>query len=313
MSANGSVCAEAMCTVKNDSSAKDVLEFLSMRLPTRQYVLEPVIPEQGLVMLYALRGVGKTFVALSVALAVSKGFDVFDWGAPRARKVLYLDGEMSASNMQERLKEIVKGLCVAPPSEGMLMIINPDLLADGERMPNLATPEGQRWLEPYLEGVELLIVDNLATLAGYGDENDTRSWRPVQDWLLGLKKRGMSVLLVHHAGKGGQQRGTSSREDVLDTVIALKRPHDYSPEQGARFEVHLEKARGIFGEDAKSFEAKLVEYDWGSEWEIQVIEDVESTRVQELLSMGMSIRDIADETGMSKSKVHRIKQSLYRH
>ena len=33
-----------------------------------------------------------------------------------------------------------------------------------------------------------------------------------------------TVLFVHHSGKGGQQRGTSRREDVLDTVIALRYP-----------------------------------------------------------------------------------------
>ena len=38
-------------------------------------------------------------------------------------------------------------------------------------------------------------------------------------------------------------KGTSRREDTLDTVIALRRPEDYSPEQGARFEIHLEKLR----------------------------------------------------------------------
>src|SRR3712207_8895249 len=58
--------------------------------------------------------------------------------------------------------------------------------------------------------------------------------------------------LIHHAGKGGQQRGTSRREDALDTVIALRRPADYEPEQGARLEVHLEKARGVAGLDRKS-------------------------------------------------------------
>jgi hypothetical protein len=44
-------------------------------------------------------------------------------------------------------------------------------------------------------------------------------------------------------GRMGRQRGTSRREDALDTVIALRRPDDYSPEDGARFEVHFEKLR----------------------------------------------------------------------
>jgi putative DNA primase/helicase len=58
------------------------------------------------------------------------------------------------------------------------------------------------------------------------------------------------VLLVHHAGVNGRQRGTSRREDALDTVIALRRPADYSPEEGARFQIHVEKARTLAGEGA---------------------------------------------------------------
>ena len=70
-------------------------------------------------------------------------------------------------------------------------------------------------------------------------------------------RRTVAVLLVHHAGVNGRQRGTSRREDALDTVIALRRPADYSPEQGARFEVHIEKARTFAGEGALPFEAAV--------------------------------------------------------
>jgi len=45
----------------------------------------------------------------------------------------------------------------------------------------------------------------------------------------------------------------------LDTVIALKRPGDYSPAEGARFEVHFEKHRNDKGDSAKTFEARLGE------------------------------------------------------
>jgi hypothetical protein len=44
---------------------------------------------------------------------------------------------------------------------------------------------------------------------------------------------------------------------VLDTSLSLRRPSDYTPAQGARFEVHIEKGRSLHGEDAKPFEARL--------------------------------------------------------
>src|SRR6478672_3954049 len=85
--------------------------------------------------------------------------------------------------------------------------------------------------------------DNLSTLCTNGSESASDAWVPMQNWLLMLRRRGIAVLFIHHAGTNGRQRGTSRREDALDTVIALRRPEDYLPEQGARLEIHFEKLR----------------------------------------------------------------------
>jgi hypothetical protein len=60
-----------------------------------------------------------------------------------------------------------------------------------------------------------------------GRENEAESWLPVQQWALSLRRRGISVLLDHHAGRNGEQRETSKREDVLDTMLTLRHPADY--------------------------------------------------------------------------------------
>ena len=74
---------------------------------------------------------------------------------------------------------------------------------------------------------------------------------PKATGLLRNRHAGRAVILLHHAGKGGAQRGTSRREDVLDTVISLRRPSDYCPEEGARFELYFEKCRGFYGDEAQ--------------------------------------------------------------
>ena len=74
--------------------------------------------------------------------------------------------------------------------------------------------------------------------------------------------RGQSSHVCAPCRKGGGQRGTSRKEDILNTVISLRKPPDYSPAQGARFEVHYEKARGFYGKDAEPFEAWLKEGQW---------------------------------------------------
>lgn len=65
-------------------------DFLKRNIPPREMILSPILPPQGLVMIYAKTGVGKTFVALMIAYAVAIGDKVFSWQAPKPRKVLFI-------------------------------------------------------------------------------------------------------------------------------------------------------------------------------------------------------------------------------
>ena len=272
-------------------------------------ILDPIIPEKGLAMLYASRGTGKTHVALGIAFAVATGSKFLRWNAPKPRRVLLIDGEMPAAALQERLACIVASAPNSPFDPDNIRILAGDLIEEGG-VGNLASAEVQAELDPWLNGADLLIADNLSSLTAVIRDNDAESWGPIQDWLLRLRRRGMSGLIVHHAGKGGQQRGTSRREDVLDTSISLRRPEDYTPSEGARFEVHFEKHRGFYGEDAESFEAKLEVRDNVAIWSMRNIEDVNLARVKALLDDELSVRDIADETAISKSTVQRLKKKI---
>ena len=281
-------------------------DFMNWPIPPREHLLYPVMPEQGLILLYAPRGLGKTYVALGMGLAVASGRKLFNWDGRNPHRILYIDGEMPARAMQERLGKLVKTLNLSDEILSNFSLLTPDI--QSRAMPNLATPDGQEALEPYLKDVDLLVIDNIATLCRAGRENDTESWLPVQGWLLDLRRRGLSVLIVHHAGKNGDQRGTSAKEDIMDTVINLRRPKDYQTEEGARFEVHLTKARGLSGSEARPFEAQLCDDGEALSWLVKDIEDREAEAVRGLLEQGMSIREIAKELDISKSSVHRLKQ-----
>ena len=65
------------------------------------------------------------------------------------------------------------------------------------------------------------------------------------------------MLFVHHAGKNESPRGTSRREDLLDAVVTLRHPTDYSPGEGLRCEVHFEKTRSMLGNAAKACEVRM--------------------------------------------------------
>ena len=179
--------------------------------------------------------------ALSIVHAVASGGAVFRWSAPKPRKVLYVDGEMPARTLQERVAALVTASEPEPP-EGYLRLIAADLHDEG--LPDLVSEEGQAAIEAEIGDSELLVLDNLSSLCRSGRENEANSWQPVQDFLLRLRRRGVTVLLIHHAGKGGQQRGTSRREDVLDTIIWLRRPADYQPARRAPGSRSTSRRRG---------------------------------------------------------------------
>lgn len=287
--------------------AVTIQEFLAREIPCRQMVLAPIIETQALVMLHSKRGVGKTHAALGMAYAVASGGTFLRWRAPEPRPVLFVDGEMPARAIQERLASIVAAAETEPPSPDYLRIITPDL--QDRSIPDLSVPENQAALDAMLGDAQLLVLDALSTLCRYGRENEAESWLPVQEWALDLRRRGISVLFVHHAGKGGAQRGTSRREDVLDTVMCLRHPDDYSPTEGARFEVHFEKARGLHGDDAKPFEAKLEVQNGAALWTTRDIEDVTLERAADLFSQDYSVREVAAEMDISKSKAGRLRNA----
>ena len=58
-------------------------------------------------MIYAPRGLGKTWFALGLAYAVASGSRFIKWDAPGPQGVLFIDGEMPLSLMQERLQKIL--------------------------------------------------------------------------------------------------------------------------------------------------------------------------------------------------------------
>jgi hypothetical protein len=295
----------------NQSSDKEALtvvtlqQFLNSSLPAREVILAPWLTTQSLNMIYSWRGIGKTHVALGIAYAVASGGKFLEWQAPKPRGVLYLDGEMPSNALQERLATIYRSQPREFPEDNFLLL-TPDLQKSS--MPDLATIDGQEQVNELIRpDTELIIVDNLSCLMRSGGrENDAESWLRVGEWALAKRVQGKSVLFIHHAGKSGNQRGTSKREDILDTVISLKHPDDYKPDQGAHFEVHFEKAREFFGKSAKPFIAQLVPSLIGQEWIItSKVSDSMKEQIIFLHKAGVHTNDIANKLNINRSTVFR--------
>jgi RecA-family ATPase len=296
-------------SVKNEagpaSQSVSVLDFLKTPLPPRRWLVEPLIQERDITMLHAWRGAGKTHFVGHLAWAVASGSPFLRYAVPRPAGVLLVDGEMPREELQKRLKGCSRSYGIEP--QASFQLLSADALPDG--IPSLSTHAGQNFIEAELDAnpdVRLLILDSISTLCNGGHaENEAESWTEMQPWLLKLRRRGVSPLIVHHDGKGGAQRGTSKREDVVSQSIHLIQPKDYNPSQGARFEVVLEKARGVYGADAEPFEAQLVTEDGRMRWEVKDLEAGSHAKLLDRLQNGVPIGEAYKDLGISRATAYR--------
>jgi Winged helix-turn-helix DNA-binding len=81
-------------------------------------------------------------------------------------------------------------------------------------------------------------------------------------------------------------------------------------DEGARFEVHLTKARGITGDDALPFEARLTVLEGRDIWAFETLRDRVLNEIEQLTRERKSAREIADQLKLSKSKVNRLQAKL---
>ncbi len=267
------------------------------QLPKRETILDPILSQKSLALLYGPRGLGKTFFALGIAWAAASGGSFLNWRASRPHRVVYVDGEMAAVDMKRRLALFGP----APPTlDLMLADLHPGAL------PDLARQDGQISLMEAWGMPELVVLDNLSSLASF--QGDPDSWSSLQRFLILQRRLGRAMLLVHHANKKGLQRGTGRREDVLDLVMSMRRPDDYTAREGACFEIHFEKARGLYGPAVEPIEARM-ETDAANtvRWNCGPARRRPIDRAVALLAEGASIAGMARELRISRTEAYRLR------
>ena len=91
--------------------------------------------------------------------------------------------------------------------------------------------------------IDLVILDNFSTLGEVEDENAASSFNAIQQFLLQLKVQGVATMLVHHAGKSGDFRGSSKLAATFETIIKLERLGTSVEHGAAAFRVRWDKVR----------------------------------------------------------------------
>jgi len=231
------------------------LELSNLALTPRKKLLGDWLCEGDCGFVYAPRGVGKTWFALAIAQALSTAGKLGEWKALERVRVLYVDGEMPPDLMRDRANGLERG------NDNLEFLNHLILFERAGRVLNIANREVQQALTAHCikNAVKVLILDNLSTLASGMKENEADSWEQLNPWLLDLRRRRIAVVIVHHAGRSGQMRGTSKREDNVFWIIALDdMKKNADDKRGARFISHFTKPSRNTQHEVPAFEWHFV-------------------------------------------------------
>jgi hypothetical protein len=208
----------------------------------RDWLLGNFISTTSRILITGPTGLGKTMLGIALAFAAEAGAQFLHWKAGRAARVLYIDGEMSAEEMQDRLRQEAARTGRKP--ENLFVLSREDF----DEMPPLNTPEGQAWMDTKIEETnpDLIIFDNIQALV-VGDHTKEESWAPVLPWVRSLTKRKRGQAWMHH--NEGHSDGTKTREWQLDACLLMERVAD-----DLTFTIKFTKARGRRPENRADFE-----------------------------------------------------------
>jgi hypothetical protein len=181
-------------------------------LPEPSWLIEGILAANAVVVLYGASAIGKTFVALSMALSVAAGHP---WcGKPtKSGSVLYVAAE-GVFGLKLRVQAY----------QGRHRIDAKDIRYLGEGF-DLRQAADIKQLVAILEAADfrpnLVVLDTLARLIPGADENSAQDIGKAIWGIDELKhKFSATVLVVHHTGKdGGSERGSSALRCAVETMI----------------------------------------------------------------------------------------------
>lgn len=253
-----------------ESSIITSAQLLEEKIKKPKAIVYPWLREKSLNMIFAERGLGKSWLAMVIAVAITREkydeLSIGPWYVKNPCGVLYMDGEMGGFDLQDRFKQLIGPLGGETRRNALNVFSAPDYTEQHGQTINLYDTVWQDFISNYLKknrSIRVLILDNLSSLCSGRDENDNQSASVFTAWLIKLRAVGVSVVIIHHQGKSkGHQRGASALEDPLNNTLYLSKPDDWGPGEGAYFRINFTKARNNPGGEAyRSFSLKIIEHE----------------------------------------------------
>lgn len=208
---------------QTDSCKRDPLTFLKKGSELQalechiEWAVDRLIPKQSITLLHGRGGIGKTWLSLIMADAISKGIQFMGLDV-QSMPVVFVDFENSLPVLVDRVRKI--GIEDVLFWHNSNEILRPPKIDMKEWIGYQALPSGS-----------LLVFDTLRASQGQ-DENDSQKMAFVMSRLKELRDMGFTILLLHHTPKGNDRtyKGSTAILDLADHVLSLHKVRKANPE-----------------------------------------------------------------------------------
>lgn len=217
----------------DSSSTFDLMSIgqIAAMNPELKYVVDGLWSLNDTLLIFGNGGSGKSLLALQLAIALAYPTEIGFLGVFKVkeqRKVLFLQSEVSAAGINDRLKKIFseRGMPQAVKDNIKFVSIDGDItiaetLTDSKFMTKLKNTI-------ISNSFDVMVIDPLISYHEE-DENSNNAMRKVLDGVKKLcQELKISILIVHHSGKSYQGennsggRGASSIGDWASSSVELK-------------------------------------------------------------------------------------------
>jgi KaiC/GvpD/RAD55 family RecA-like ATPase len=210
-------------------------ELVNRNYPQSEYLLFPLMQKESLNQIWGSPGSGKTLFSLEMACAIANAqpFLKYKWQeGVKACPVLYIEGEMSATQIQERLINITTRY-QEEAKQFNFELLNFAILKEqtNHTFEPLNTESGRKKVELKAEEITekhnqkpVIFLDNISCLTDF-QEKDGVEWKSLMNWLVKLRSKGYTVNFLHHATKeGSSSSGSNMKERPVDLEIKISEP-----------------------------------------------------------------------------------------
>src|SRR5579859_3707309 len=194
--------------------------LLRQSLPPTLWIIPDLLPE-GLTLLAAKPKLGKSWMALGLALAVAAGGTALGELAVEPGAVLYLALEDSPKRLRQRAQQLLRG-AEAPTAL--------EVATEWPRLDMGGLDLIELWLQTHPKA-RLVILDTLAKIRGAKSVGSyAEDYASLEAAQALAQRAGVGILVIHHTGKESRDdaldevNATQGLNGVADNILVLRRP-----------------------------------------------------------------------------------------